>query len=112
MRRRALWTRTLLVTSMVGVMLQPSINWICVACLQEVFAADRLVGRALLPAVRIMNAVRAHAQAQANHKVPVFSPWEVLLGDSNPNTFIDNRTAPPQGLGLVPASRANSLTIH
>jgi len=55
-------------------------------------------------AVRIMNAVRKHAQLQGNFKTPVFSPWEVMLDDGNPNTFIDNRKAPPAGSGLMPAS--------
>jgi len=55
-------------------------------------------------AVRIMNAVRKHAQLQGNFKTPVFSPWEVMLDDGNPNTFIDNRKAPPAGSGLKPAS--------
>jgi glycerophosphoryl diester phosphodiesterase len=55
-------------------------------------------------AVRIMNAVRAHARSQGNFKTPVFSPWDVMLADNNPNTFIDNRTEPPAGSGLAPAS--------
>src|SRR5262245_33948868 len=55
-------------------------------------------------AVRIMNAVRKHAQSHGNRKTPVFSPWEVMLDDANPNTFIDNRKAPPAGSDLKPAS--------
>lgn len=55
-------------------------------------------------AVRIMNAVRKHAQLQGNRKAPVFSPWHVMLDDNNPNTFIDNRKEPPVGSGLKPAS--------
>src|SRR5262245_3205581 len=55
-------------------------------------------------ALRIMNAVRKHAQLQGNFKTPVFSPWEVMLDDANPNTFIDNRKEPPAGSGLKPAS--------
>jgi glycerophosphoryl diester phosphodiesterase len=55
-------------------------------------------------AVRLMNAVRTHAQLHANHKAPVFSPWHVMLDDGNPDTFIDNRAAPPEGSGLEPAS--------
>ncbi len=55
-------------------------------------------------AVRIMNAVRKHAQLQGNRKTPVFSPWEVMLDDGNANTFIDNRKTPPVGSGLLPAS--------
>jgi glycerophosphoryl diester phosphodiesterase len=55
-------------------------------------------------AVRVMNAVRKHAQLHGNRKTPVFSPWEVMLDDANPNTFIDNRKEPPAGSGLKPAS--------
>jgi glycerophosphoryl diester phosphodiesterase len=55
-------------------------------------------------AVRIMNAVRKHAQLQGNFKPPVFSPWEVMLDDANPNTFVDNRKEPPAGSGLKAAS--------
>lgn len=42
-------------------------------------------------AVRIMNAVRSHAKSHGSAKTPVLSPWEVMLDDGNPNTFIDNR---------------------
>ena len=55
-------------------------------------------------AVRIMNAVRAHAQANGNRRAPVISPWHVMLDDGNPATFVDNRQAPPPGSGLTPAS--------
>ncbi|MCI0619097.1 hypothetical protein L0244_39510, partial [bacterium] len=55
-------------------------------------------------AVRIMNAVHTHARIHGNTKVPVFSPWEVMLDDQNPNTFVDNRSNPPVGSGLDPAS--------
>ena len=55
-------------------------------------------------AVRIMNAVRSHAKSHGSNKTPVFSPWEVMLDDGNPNTFIDNRKEPPPGSGLKPAS--------
>lgn len=55
-------------------------------------------------AVRVMNAVRAHANAHgANHKV-VFSPWHVMLDDNNANTFVENRKTPPAGSGLAAAS--------
>jgi glycerophosphoryl diester phosphodiesterase len=54
-------------------------------------------------AVRIMNAMRAHARA-FGAKDPVISPWHVMLADSNAATFIDNRQAPPVGSGLVAAS--------
>lgn len=55
-------------------------------------------------AVRVMNALRAHAQRHGNAKVPVFSPWHVMLDDGNPATFVENRLNPPAGSGLSPAS--------
>ena len=55
-------------------------------------------------AVRVMNAVRAHAQAQSANAKVVFSPWHVMLDDNNPDTFVGNRKAPPAGSGLVAAS--------
>src|SRR5262245_12243374 len=55
-------------------------------------------------AVRVMNAMRKHAQSQGARKIPVFSPWHLMLDDGNPDTFVDNRKAPPAGSGLKPAS--------
>lgn len=55
-------------------------------------------------AVRIMNALRAHAQSKGNNIAPVFSPWDPMLDDGDPVTGIDNRQAPPAGSGLTPAS--------
>ena len=55
-------------------------------------------------AVRIMNAVRAHARLNGNNKTPVFSPNDVLLDDGNAGTFVGNRANPPVGSGLSPAS--------
>ncbi|WP_437809919.1 esterase-like activity of phytase family protein [Sorangium sp. So ce1078] len=55
-------------------------------------------------AVRIMNAVRAHAAASGGGRAPVFSPWEVMLADGADATFVENRKAPPQGSGLAPAA--------
>jgi len=51
-----------------------------------------------------MNAMRKHAQSQGARKIPIFSPWHLLLDDGNPDTFVDNRKAPPAGSGLKPAS--------
>ena len=55
--------------------------------------------------LRIMNAVRTHAQINGSTKTPVFSPWFVMLADNNPETFVNSRleTVAP-GLGLEPAS--------
>lgn len=55
-------------------------------------------------AVRIMNAMRAHALARGATKAPVFSPWHVMLADADPATVVANRAAPPAGSGLEPAS--------
>jgi len=49
-------------------------------------------------ALRIMKAVQAHAAANGNDRVPVFSPWEVLLADGDPTTFAPSRVLPPPGL--------------
>lgn len=57
-------------------------------------------------AVRIMNAVRRHAQRYGTERAPVFSPWPVMLDNDNPEVFIDHRAAPPEGSGLQPASSA------
>lgn len=65
-------------------------------------------------AVRVMNAARKHAQSHGNRKTPVFSPWDVMLADANPDTFIDNRKEPPAGSGLKPASSDifNVVSLH
>ncbi len=42
-------------------------------------------------ALRIMNAARAHAATNGNHLPPVFSPWESLLPDSDPDALADGR---------------------
>ncbi len=55
-------------------------------------------------AVRIMNAVQAHARRHGNTRAPVFSPWEALLDDGNPATAAATRAAPPAGSDLSPAS--------
>lgn len=55
-------------------------------------------------AVRVMNAVRTHAQMNNANPNLVFSPWHVLLADGNPQTIVDNRQSPPAGSGLAQAS--------
>ncbi len=56
-------------------------------------------------AVRIMNAVRAHAQANGNSRTPVFSPYHVMLVDGNPSVDHYARgPASPAGSGLAPAA--------
>lgn len=55
-------------------------------------------------AVRVMNAFRTHARLHGNKQTLVFSPWEVLLDDGNPNTVTGDRETPPVGSGLAQAS--------
>ena len=54
-------------------------------------------------AVRVMNALRANAQASGG-STPVFSPWYVMLDDDETATVVPSREAPPAGSGLEPAS--------
>lgn len=55
-------------------------------------------------AIRIMNAVRAHAAGYRARTDVVFSPSHVMLDDGNPDTFVESRKTPPGGSGLAPAS--------
>ncbi|MDQ3960752.1 MAG: esterase-like activity of phytase family protein, partial [Pseudomonadota bacterium] len=55
-------------------------------------------------ALRVMNAVRTHAQGNHNHKTPVFSPWHVMIDDGNPAIKTGDREEPPVGSGLAQAS--------
>lgn len=65
-------------------------------------------------AVRVMNAVRAHADMQGANTKVVFSPWHVMLDDNNAETVVDSRKQPPAGSGLAPASSEifNMKSIH
>ncbi len=55
-------------------------------------------------ALRVMNAVRTHAQRNKNFKAPVFSPWYPLINDNNPETGAPDRLNPPDSLALAKAS--------
>lgn len=55
-------------------------------------------------AVRIMNAVRAHARLHGNKNTPVFSPWNVMLDDNNAASVTGDRETPPAGSGLAEAT--------
>lgn len=56
-------------------------------------------------ALRVMNAIAAHARKQsAAAPMPVFSPSHVLLRDGNEQTAVETRKAPPPGSGLRPAA--------
>ena len=54
--------------------------------------------------LRVMNAMRAHAERHGNHRSPVVSPWHLMLADGDPDTFVPGRRDPPEGSGLAPAS--------
>ncbi|MBP2832724.1 esterase-like activity of phytase family protein [Aquimarina sp. U1-2] len=54
-----------------------------------------------ISALRIMNAMRAHAKMNGS-KNPVMSPWFVMLDDDNDETNVGSRSNPPAG--LPPAS--------
>ncbi|WP_299311960.1 esterase-like activity of phytase family protein [uncultured Aquimarina sp.] len=48
-------------------------------------------------AIRVMNAMRAHAQANGS-KAPVMSPWFVMLDDNDETTVVGSRTTSANGL--------------
>ena len=54
--------------------------------------------------LRVMNAVRAHAQAHRADTRVVMSPWEAMLKDGNPASAVASREAPPAGSGLAAAA--------
>lgn len=54
--------------------------------------------------LRIMNALRAHAQQSGNRRTPVCSPAFGIVEDDDPNTFEESRKTPPSGSGLEEAS--------
>jgi glycerophosphoryl diester phosphodiesterase len=54
--------------------------------------------------VRLMNAFRAHARAHGGRFTPVVSPWDPMLVDGDPATFVGHREAPPPGSGVAPAA--------
>lgn len=55
-------------------------------------------------AVRVMNALRAHARRHGALKTPVFSPHYRLINDKDPATGVPSRLSPPVGSGLGPAT--------
>jgi len=54
--------------------------------------------------LRVMNALRADAQAHGDRHTPVVSPDASLLADGDPTTGVASRQSPPPGSGLPPAS--------
>jgi glycerophosphoryl diester phosphodiesterase len=55
-------------------------------------------------AVRVMNALRAHARRHGAFKPPVFSPVAPMIDDKDPATGVPSRLRPPAGSGLSPAT--------
>ena len=64
--------------------------------------------------LRVMNAMRADAQAHGDHKTPVVSPDANLIDDGDPSTFVPFRHDPPAGSGLQKASSEiiNVASLH
>jgi len=62
-------------------------------------------------AIRIMNAMRAHAQANGS-KDPVMSPWFVMLDDNVENTLVGSRTNPPSGLAQASSELFNISSLN
>ncbi|GAA4274799.1 esterase-like activity of phytase family protein [Aquimarina gracilis] len=62
-------------------------------------------------ALRVMNAMRAHAQANGS-KNPVMSPWFVMLDDQNENTNVGSRKNPPSGLKSASSELHNVSSLN
>ena len=54
--------------------------------------------------LRVMNAVRAHAQSHGAKSDLVFSPYHLMLDDGNAATVVGSRQSPPAGSGVATAS--------
>ncbi len=63
-------------------------------------------------ALRVMNAMRAHAQANGSAHVPVMSPWFVMLDDSDSNTFVGSRKTPPVDLTEASSELFNVRSLN
>lgn len=62
-------------------------------------------------AIRIMNAMRSHAQANGS-KAPVMSPWFVMLDDNNENTLVGSRNTPPGNLQAASSELFNISSLN
>ncbi|KAA1244408.1 esterase-like activity of phytase family protein [Aquimarina sp. RZ0] len=62
-------------------------------------------------AIRIMNAMRSHAQTYGS-KTPVMSPWFVMLDDGDETTQVGSRTAPPTGLAEASSELFNISSLN
>lgn len=60
-------------------------------------------------ALRVMNAMRSHAQKNGNRKTPIVSPWFVMLADSNSTTAVPDRANP---LAALPAASSDLFDIE
>ncbi|MBQ0735395.1 esterase-like activity of phytase family protein [Aquimarina celericrescens] len=64
-----------------------------------------------ISALRIMNAMRSHAQKNGS-KNPVMSPWFVMLDDQNENTKVGSRENPPAGLQSASSEIHNVSSLN
>ncbi|WP_299223874.1 esterase-like activity of phytase family protein [uncultured Aquimarina sp.] len=62
-------------------------------------------------AIRVMNAMRAHAQANSS-KTPVMSPWFVMLDDNDETTAVGSRTTPSNGLAEASSELFNVSSLN
>ncbi len=62
-------------------------------------------------ALRVMNAMRAHAQTYGS-KNPIMSPWFVMLDDQNENTKVESRETPPAGLKAASSELHNVSSLN
>ena len=63
-------------------------------------------------ALRVMNAMRTHAQINGNAKTPVISPWFVMLDDDSEETVVDSRAEPPAGLSKASSEIFNVRSLQ
>ena len=63
-------------------------------------------------ALRVMNAMRRHAQINGSTKTPVMSPWYVMLDDDNPETVTGHREEPPAGLDTAASGIFNVRSLQ
>jgi glycerophosphoryl diester phosphodiesterase len=62
-------------------------------------------------ALRVMNAVRAHALARGA-AAPVVSPWHLMLADGDPDTAVPTRVDPPSGLPAASSEIFDVSSLH
>ncbi|TCI95042.1 esterase-like activity of phytase family protein [Tenacibaculum sp. M341] len=64
-----------------------------------------------ISALRVMNAMRAHAKANGS-KAPVMSPWFVMLDDNNANTTVGSRNNAPESLKNASSELFNVTSLN